>query len=130
MKKELLFAAIAPHIGINKHTNRILQCDMMGDIYIDEDCNDCLFCVSCCAVPEESLNLMKIFKLKELWDSWDGKKEILDYAKANVGVDIEDDTELFDCSCAGLSQCANCRFAYDTPWCSRHAKIKFFLQFE
>lgn len=130
MKKETLFAAIAPNAGINKWTDRLMYCADAGDDYNDVDCNDCMFCVSCGVVPDETLNLMKILQLQNLWNTWFGKTEILRYAKVHIGVDSEDDTDLFDCYETGRAACANCKFNENIPWCSHNEKVKFFLQFE
>lgn len=130
MRKEILFAAIAPYIGVNKNTNRLMYCNDAGDDYNDVNCNDCTFCSSCGVVSEEKLNLMKIMWLKEHFNNWNDKTEILDYAKVHVGVDSEDDTKLFDCYEGGRAVCANCKFNETKPWCSHNEKIKFFLQFE
>ena len=130
MRKETLFAAIAPNAGINKWTDRLMYCNDSGDIYNDVNCNDCMFCVSCGVVSDETLNLMKILQLQNLWNTWQGKAEILHYAKVHIGVDLEDDTELFDCYETGHAACTNCKFNKTTPWCSHNEKVKFFLQFE
>lgn len=131
MKKETLFDAIAPFIGINRWTNRLMYCNDAGDDYNDVDCADCLFCSFCCIVPDETLNLMKILYLKDLWNSKE-KTEILNYAKVHVGVkiDSENDIELFDCYETGCATCTNCKFNEGIPWCSHKEKEKFFSQFE
>lgn len=132
MKKELLFAAIAPSAGIDKWINRLMYCDDTNDIHNDVDCTRCLFYSSCCIVPDETLNLMKILQLQNLWNTWFGKTEILRYAKVHMGVDSEDDTKFFDCydDKYGNAPCANCKFNETMPWCSHKEKEKFFSQFE
>lgn len=130
MRKETLFAAIAPSAGIHKWTDRLMYCGDTNDIFNDVDCKDCIFCSSCCSVSEETLNLMKVLQLQDLWNTWFGKTEILGYAKVHIGVDLEDDTELFDCYETGHAACTNCKFNKTTPWCSHKEKEKFFSQFK
>ena len=131
MRKETLFAAIAPNTGINKWTDRLMYCADAGDDYNDVDCNDCLVCPSCGRVPDETVDLMKILQLQNLWNNtWQGKAEILHYAKVHIGVDLEDDTDLFDCYETGHAACTNCKFNKTIPWCSHKEKEKFFSQFE
>lgn len=130
MRKETLFAAIAPSAGINKWTNRLMYCNDSGDIYNDVNCNDCIFCSSCSVIPEEQLNLKKILWLKQHWEEWNCRTEVLDYAKVHIGVDSEDDTDLFDCYETGHAACTNCKFNKTIPWCSHKEKEKFFSQFE
>ena len=97
MNKELLFAAIARNAGINKWIDRLMYCGDAGDNYNDVNCKDCLVYSSCCIIPDETLNLMKILQLRNLWNTWYGKAGILHYAKVHIGVDSEDDTKLLDC---------------------------------
>lgn len=130
MRKELLFAAIARGAGINKWTDRLMYCADASDDYNDVNCNDCLVCSSCCIVSDETLNLMKILQLQNLWNTWQGKAEILHYAKVHMGVDSEDDTKFLDCYETGHTPCTNCKFNKTIPWCSHKEKEKFFLQFE
>lgn len=130
MKKELLFAAIAQNAGINKWTDILMYCGDAGDNYNDVDCKDCLVYSSCCIIPDETLNSMKILQLQNLWNTWYGKAGILHYAKMHIGVDSEDDTKLLDCYETKRAACTNCKFNKTTPWCSHKEKEKFFLQFE
>ena len=130
MNKELLFAAIARNAGINKWTDILMYCGDAGDDYNDVDCKDCLFYSSCCIIPDETLNLMKILQLRNLWNTWYGKAGILHYAKMHIGVDSEDDTKLLDCYETKRATCTNCKFNETIPWCSHKEKEKFFLQFE